>query len=367
MKSADAAAPPSGTALALRWAALMTLSLAFIAGLEALRIPAALLLAPMIAAIILAAAGVRLRVVKPAFLSAQAIVGCMIASSITPAILAAVAAHWALLLAIILAVIVGSSLLGWLLARLRVLPGSAAVWGSSPGAASAMTLMAGAHGADMRLVAFMQYLRVVFVALAATLVARIWVDPHASAAAAVDWLPPVSLPALAETVALAIIGGALGRYLRIPAGSLLVPLVAGAVLHGTGLVALELPPWLLAPSYMLIGWNIGLGFTPAVLNHAARAMPRVIAGILAQIATCSGLAYLLTRLLGVDALTAYLATSPGGADSVAIIAASSHVDVAFIMAMQTSRLFLVILISPYLARFIVRRLAASGIGAEPAI
>ena len=45
----------------------------------------------------------------------------------------------------------------------------------------------------------------------------------------------------------------------------------------------------------------------------------------------------LAHFAHVDALTAYLATSPGGADSVAIIAASTKVDMPFIMAMQMAR------------------------------
>ena len=53
-------------------------------------------------------------------------------------------------------------------------------------------------------------------------------------------------------------------------------------------------------------------------------------------------------------LTAYLAASPGGADAVAIIAASSRVDMSFVMAMQVARLILVILIGPSLARLLAR-------------
>jgi uncharacterized membrane protein AbrB (regulator of aidB expression) len=53
-------------------------------------------------------------------------------------------------------------------------------------------------------------------------------------------------------------------------------------------------------------------------------------------------------------LTAYLATSPGGADSVAIIAASSNVDLPFVMAMQTARFMLVMLVGPALARAVAR-------------
>jgi uncharacterized membrane protein AbrB (regulator of aidB expression) len=53
-------------------------------------------------------------------------------------------------------------------------------------------------------------------------------------------------------------------------------------------------------------------------------------------------------------LTAYLATSPGGADSVAIIAASTHVDVPFVMAMQMARFMLVLIVGPALARSVAR-------------
>ena len=57
---------------------------------------------------------------------------------------------------------------------------------------------------------------------------------------------------------------------------------------------------------------------------------------------------------GTDPLTAYLATSPGGADSVAITAASSNVDVPFVMAMQMTRFILVMLIGPTLVRTVAR-------------
>jgi membrane AbrB-like protein len=69
---------------------------------------------------------------------------------------------------------------------------------------------------------------------------------------------------------------------------------------------------------------------------------------------CGGLAALLVMLAGVDPLTAYLATSPGGADSVAIIAASTKVDLPFVMAMQAARLIVVILTGPSLMRLVAR-------------
>ena len=69
---------------------------------------------------------------------------------------------------------------------------------------------------------------------------------------------------------------------------------------------------------------------------------------------CGGLAAMLTHLVGIDPLTAYLATSPGGIDSVAVIAASSQVDLSFVMALQAVRLVIVILLGPVIARLVAR-------------
>jgi membrane AbrB-like protein len=74
---------------------------------------------------------------------------------------------------------------------------------------------------------------------------------------------------------------------------------------------------------------------------------------------CGGIGAALVAVAGVDPLTAYLATSPGGADSVAIIAASSNVDVRFVMAMQMARFVAVLAIGPVAARFLTRRATAN--------
>ena len=43
-------------------------------------------------------------------------------------------------------------------------------------------------------------------------------------------------------------------------------------------------------------------------------------------------------------------------DSVAIIGAASNVDLSFVMALQTLRLVIVLIVGPPLARFIAQRL-----------
>jgi membrane AbrB-like protein len=217
-----------------------------------------------------------------------------------------------------------------------------------------MVLMAEAFGADIRLVAVMQYLRVAFVGLIASIVAREWAAPGAVAPVPPDWFPALTPGPLLATLAIAVGGAFIGVKSKIPAGPLLVTMVIATALQATHIVTITLPPWLLAACYAVVGWSIGFRFTRPMVAYAARQLPRIVASIVTLIALCGALAYALHVVVGTDPLTAYLATSPGGADSVAIIAASSKVDLPFVMTMQIGRAIVAILIGPALARFLVR-------------
>ena len=333
-----------------QWGFLLAASLISVVLLELVRLPAALLLGPMLSATLLAALDGRVVVPKWPFLVAQGLIGCLIVHGIGAGALQTIATQWPIFLASASAVILFSTVLGVLLARFRMLPGTTAIWGSAPGAATVMVLMADAFGGDVRLVAFMQFLRVIFVAVVASLVSRFWTGSHEAAAMSVDWFPAFAWNAFAVTIAVAAGGAVIGSILKIPAGALLVPLVIGLSLSVSGQAELTLPPWLMALPYALLGWSIGMRFTRDIVRHAARMFPRIATSTAILIILCGGLAALLHVAVGTDALTAYLATSPGGADSVAIIAAGSKVDMPFVMAMQTSRFLLVILVGPVIAR-----------------
>ncbi len=344
---------------ALQWGALLAASLVCISAFELMRLPAALLLGAIAAAILVSWFEGRVWIPPWAFIVAQGFVGCLVARSITPDILLTIFQKWPMFLTLIGAVIFFAAGLGFALARWKVLPGTTAVWGSSPGAATAMVLMADAFGGDMRLVAVMQYLRVACVGLVASIVAR--ARSASGGAAPIDWFPPLAAGPFLGTLALAVGGAVIGVKAKIPAGALLLPLFVGAPISASHILAITLPPWLLAICYALVGWSIGLRFTREIVLYAAKQLPRILASIFTLIAMCGGLAFALHEAAGTDALTAYLATSPGGADAVAIIAASSPVDIPFVMAMQIGRLLMVILIGPSLARMIARWTAGADV------
>jgi membrane AbrB-like protein len=340
---------------AAQWVTLLFVSVLFAGALELADLPAALLIGPMLAAIVAGTNGATVRVPPLGFAGGQAVVGCLIAGSISPAIFATFLDDWLLFTSVVVATLAASSFLGWFVSRFKVLPGTTAVWGSAPGGATAMVLMAAAFGADARLVAFMQYLRVILVSIAAAVIARLWVDTSGVEVPAVIWFPAIDWPAFGATIAIAVFGGYIGKLLRLPSPYFLGAVILGSVLHLGFDVPLQLPQWLLAISYILIGWAIGLNFTRGILRHAVRALPQIVGSILALMAFCGGLAMLISYELGIDPLTAYLATSPGGLDSVAIIAAASNsVDLSFVMALQSARLLFVLVFGPSLARLVSR-------------
>ncbi|WNO53124.1 AbrB family transcriptional regulator [Stakelama saccharophila] len=344
-----------GGTLLLRWAALAVLSAGFAAALELAGIPAGLLLGPMLGAILLAAAQRTVPIARPVFYGAQALVGCLIAGAITTSIFTTLADNWALFAGVIAATLSASSLIGYMLSRWQVLPGTAAIWGSTPGAATAMVLMAQASGADARLVAVMTYSRVVCVAVTASILSAIFLGRGGGHGLSIEWVGAFNAHDALVTIAVAGAGAVAGLALRLPAGALIGPIILGSILNLSGAIALAPPQLLLALGYAVVGWRIGLGFTRDTIRIALRALPRILLAIGLLILFCGGLALLLAWRLGIDLVTAYLATSPGGADSVTIIAASTQVDIAFVVALQMVRFVTVLLVGPPLAGLLAKR------------
>ena len=340
----------------LRWLALLIASLLLTAVLEWAALPGALMLGPMIAAITFGVGGSNLRSPRWSLIGAQAIIVCLIARTLTPSILTSIVRDWPTMLLVVTSTVIAGGIVGWLMVKAGTLPGTTAAWGSSPGAASAMIAMAEEYGADIRLVAFMQYLRVALVVCSASLVSRLLlgVAPASPAGPSLAALFAVAPLPFAETLAIAAGGAMLCRLLKISGGAVLLPMVIATVLHLAGVVEITLPPWLVGVTYAATGWYVGLGFTRAVFLHAWRALPQLLLSTLLLIALCGACAWLLTVLLHTDPLSAYLATTPGGLDAVAIIAISSHADVSFVMAIQTMRLFVVMLSAPQIAKLICR-------------
>lgn len=350
---------PLSTKPLLLWPSLLVLSVLTGYLLNRLDFPAAFFVAAVVCGVGFSLAGLRITVKRPGFVCAQALVGCAVAKSMTPDIWAALASNGVVLVGMVLSSIVAGGLVGWFLTKWRILPGSTAAWGSSPGGASAMVAMAESFGADARLVALMQYLRVLIVVLTASLVAHtissptIATPPAASVSSFFALFGGQPLH-IALTLTITASCALIAHRLRIPAGPLLITMVVGMALNSAGLFEFRLPYVFQIAASLLLGWFVGLGFNRELLVSAWRTIHWLILSALLLIAICGLFAWALHRFAACDPLTAYLATTPGGLDSVILLAMGSQTDVPFVVAAQTLRLFLVSLTGPIVARFICR-------------
>ncbi len=87
-------------------------------------------------------------------------------------------------------------------------------------------------------------------------------------------------------------------------------------------------------------------------------MPTIVSTSVVLLMSFSGLLALLPciKVAGIDPLTAYLATSPGGLRIRSRSSPPPAMSISpFVMALQTARLLIITLIGPALARFVADR------------
>lgn len=338
------------------WIPIVLVALASAFLLQLASMPAAWMLGPLVVGIGFACAGAQHRVPRPFIIACQAVIGCLFARAFTPTVVASLSSHLPVMLVVILMTIAVSVTCGWLLARISTVAPMTAAFGSTPGNAVTMITMSADFGADPRIVAFMQYIRVIFVVMTASLVARFVFHVNASGTNPLlvnaTTSEAASLEAYAETIAVAVLGIFVARAIRFPSPNVVGPLIVGAFLSAFGWVHMDVPVVILDASYLIVGLSIGLLFTVAALRYVVSVLPQLVATTVALIVFCAGVATALTKWGHVDSFTAYLATSPGGLDSVSIIAVTSGGDIATVLSLQVLRVFVVALICPPLARYV---------------
>jgi membrane AbrB-like protein len=269
-----------------QWLLLIGGTALLVVSLKAVQAPAALLLGPLAVGIALGVNGATVRPPPWLRVVSSTLIGCLVAVALGSALGPALLMHLPAFLAIGVSTLGLSLGLGWRLSRAGWFEGSTAVWGLSPGGSASMIALAQAAGADARIVALMQYFRVLLVASSAIALAHLAAPlpsghPHTAA-----WLPSLDPLGLLGAVLLCLAGGALAKVLRFPAGVFLIPGLSGAALLATGRFHLQAPPILAALAYAVVGWTIGLSFTRPTLLHSARALPRIVCSALALIAMC---------------------------------------------------------------------------------
>jgi membrane AbrB-like protein len=149
-----------------------------------------------------------------------------------------------------------------------------------------------------------------------------------------------------------------GRLVRIPAPTLLGPMLLTALVTFSGMAEGFAPSGILKDLvFMAVGLEVGLRFTRRSLNHVRRLFVPMLLATIAVSTACAGLAWWLASAMHIPLVDAYLATTPGGINAVLATAIAANANLPLVSSVQSLRLFAVVLVTPPLLRLGMRMFA----------
>jgi uncharacterized protein len=339
----------------LRWLGLGAALVAVAVGFERTGLPSPYLLAAFVVGIAYAlAARASLEVPGRAAVGAQGVVGVTAGSYLQRSTVGALGAHVVPILAVSVLTVALSVGAGLVLARFSRVDRATAAFGMIAGGAAGIIALSRELGADERLVAVVQYVRVLII-VAVTPVIAIGIfgmkrTVHGAASGSA-WSAHGVLYVAATLAA----GLWVARATRLPGGTILGPMLVAAV---TSLVYRPLfapiPVVISDLAFAIIGLDVGLRFTSATLRGAGEMLPRAVVVIFAMLLVSAGFGVGLAASTHVSMLDGYLATTPGGLTAVLALAVGGNTNATFIVSVQVIRTFLMLAAAPTIAGWLAR-------------
>lgn len=281
------------------------------------------------------------------------VIGVALGAYFTPATAALILAKAPLLLVAAAITLAFGALLAPLLARRAKVDMATAWFSAIPGGVADMAMLAQSYGGRPAHVALAQSLRVCAVVV---LVPNLF----ALAGLAGD-VPQISalLPFWPARLALLMLlawaaGWALVRA-GVRAGWMLGPLAVSAAFAIAGSAPSGVPGWLSSAAQVALGTSLGASFGRETIRPLRRYLPHAAAQVLLMMTACGAAGLLLARLFGESAGTMLLGTAPGGVAEVSLTGKVLGFDVALIVTLHVTRIFLVTLLTPLAFRMLHRR------------
>jgi membrane AbrB-like protein len=333
------------------WPIALALALGAVGGalFAAIHVPLAWMLGPMIANMIAAVRGVPVLVPHQVRVVVLAIVGVFLGGSFSPELLDRVGA-WLGSLALMLVFI---PLVTFVAAfYFRVAAGfdrPTAVFSGAPGTLTAMVIVGGEAGADERMIALTQGLRVVLVVILMPALVTL-IMGRMEAVALAETQAPFAWAEAAWLGSAAIAGYTVAVVFRLPAAAMTAALIVTTALYLTGTVRWHPPNVLFDGALWILGSAIGSRFSTVSARTFFRVSRHGVAATGLVILVSAAFAWVASVLTGTPYLTSLISFTPGGVAEMCLIAIAFDIDPAFVAVHHLTRIAILITVVPIAAR-----------------
>ncbi|HZQ13781.1 MAG TPA: AbrB family transcriptional regulator [Pseudolabrys sp.] len=226
---------------------------------------------------------------------------------------------------------------------------------SSPGGLSQVLVVAAELGAELRSIAIVQSMRVVIIAIGLPAGLSLL---GAAGSAVRRGNGPLSV-ALATELAILIAASALGAVaafrVRFPGGLLFGAMFASGALHGSGLIAAVMPPWVANTAMVALGAVVGARFTNTPLRLLADFLGAALGSFAISVVIAAAFALALIQVFPLPVPEVLIAFAPGSVDAMMLLALALHLDPVYVGAHHVVRIVAVSLSMPMIARRVAQR------------
>jgi len=304
----------------------------------------------------LAVLGVPLALPTPLRSVMIAVLGVMLGSSFTPDIVHRMGDWGISLAAMALYLATAGSICFWYFRRVCGYDRPTAYFSAMPGGLTVMTLVGTAMGGDTRIISLTHASRILLVVMVLPFAFQLLAGYQPGSR------PPAGLPLMAlrpmDLAVLAVcgvIGFFLARKLRLPAASLIGPMLLSACVHLTGWTAAKPPLELVALAQIVVGTAIGCRFAGARAALILRVLIGAAGGTVVLMLASVGFALAVGEISGLSPQAIILAYSPGGLAEMSLIAIAIGADSAFVATHHIVRVLLIMMSAPAIFRLLRRR------------
>lgn len=283
---------------------------------------------------------------KPLRMMFVALIGVMIGASFSAELMGDLPKIWASLL-VMGGYVIASLAFGYGIFRhIGRLDQVTSFYSAMPGGLIEAVSLGEEAGGDVKVLALQHFTRVVLVVVTVPFLYWIWSGNAVGSAGgqsfdSAGWGPLD----VAELFGLAFAGMWLGPKLRLPAAHMVGPMILSAALHGSDLLHVATPEWLLALAQLMVGTALGTSFAGARPSHLARAFGL---GILYMTATLGLAFWIATTLAGVLPFgfdTLFVSFAPGGVTEMGLIALSLGISPVIVTTHHIARIGMTIVIA----------------------